>query len=273
MTSTTTGTTRFATSADGTPIAYEVTGQGPAIVLVDGALCSRAMGPSRGLAAALAEDYRVFAYDRRHRGESGPGASPYAIEREVEDLAAVIDAAGGEAHVFGSSSGGALALEAARTGVAIKRLATYEVPFIVDDTRPANDPQLPQRLEAMVAEGRRGDAIKTFMQTVGAPAPVVAMMRLMPVWRKLTGVAHTLPYDLSLVIEHEQGRPLPEGCYDAVTPETLAIAGGKSPEYLRNAQAAIAGAVPNARLAVLPGQTHMIKANVVAPVLRDFLRA
>jgi pimeloyl-ACP methyl ester carboxylesterase len=272
MSSTTTGTTRFATSADGTQIAYEVTGEGPVLVLVDGALCSRTMGPSRDLASALGGDFRVVAYDRRHRGESGAGASSYALEREMEDLAAVIDAVGGTAHVFGSSSGAALALEAARAGVPIERLAVYEAPFIVDDTHPANDPRLPLQLEGMVAEGRRGDAVKTFMRTVGAPAPVVAMMRLMPVWKKLTGVAHTLPYDLSLVIEHEQGRPLPDGYYDAVSADTLVIAGGKSPEYMRNAQAAIAEAVPNARLEVLPGQTHMIKTKVVAPVLTEFLR-
>jgi pimeloyl-ACP methyl ester carboxylesterase len=272
MSSTTTGATRFATSQDGTSIAYEVTGdEGPVLVLVDGALCSRAMGPSRGLASALGGTFRVVAYDRRARGESGQGASAYSPEREVEDLAAVIDAVGGTAHVFGASSGAALALEAARAGVRIERLAIYEAPFIVDDTHPGNDPRLPSQLETMVAEGRRGDAVRTFLRTVGAPAPVVAMMRLMPVWRKLTSVAHTLPYDLSLVIDHEQGHPLPEGYYDAVMAETLVIAGGKSPAYLRTAQAAIAESVPNARLEVLPGQTHMIKAKVVAPVLTEFL--
>ena len=272
MRSTTTGTIRT-TSADGTSIAYEVAGEGPALVLVDGALCSRAMGPSRGLASALAQDFRVFAYDRRHRGESGPGASPYDGGREVEDLAAVIDAAGGTAHVFGVSSGGALALEAARAGVPMERLAVYEAPFIVDDTHPANDPQLAAHLETLVSAGRRGEAVKAFLRVVGAPAPMVAMMRLMPVWKKLTGVAHTLPYDVSLVAEHRQGRPLREGYYDAVAPETLVIAGGKSPEHMRNAQAAIAAAVSKARLAVLPGQTHIVKAKVVGPVLADFLTA
>jgi len=273
MTSTTTAATQFATSADGTSIAYEVTGEGPALVLADGALCSRAMGPSRGLTSALAQQFRVFSYDRRHRGESGPGASPYSTEREVEDLAAVIDAAGGIAHIFGASSGAVLALEAARVGVPMDRLALYEAPFIVDDTHPGNDPQLAARLETLVSEGRRGEAVKTFLRTVGAPAPVVAMMRILPVWKKLTDVAHTLPYDVALVAEHRQGRPLPEGYYDAVTPETLVLAGAKSPEYMRNAQAAIAETVPTARLEVLPKQTHMIKAKVVAPVLVDFLTA
>jgi hypothetical protein len=157
--------------------------------------------------------------------------------------------------------------------VPMERLAVYEAPFIVDDTHPGNDPRLPSRLEALVSEGRRGEAVKTFMRTVGAPAPMVAMMRLMPVWKKLTGVAHTLPYDLSLVIEHEQGRPLPDRYYDAVTADALVMAGGKSPEYMRNAQAAIAEAVPKARLEVLPGQTHMIRPKVVAPVLKGFLDA
>lgn len=273
MTSTTTHTTQLTTSTDGTQIAYEVIGSGPALVLVDGALCYRDMGPARGLAEELCGTFTVYTYDRRGRGESGPGSSPYAVEREVEDLAAVIQAAGGEAHVFGASSGGALALEAAGSGVPIGRLAVYEVPFIVDDTHPGNDPRLPERLQALVEEGRRGEAVKTFMRTVGAPAPFIALMRLMPAWKRLTAVAHTLPYDFSLVIDHEQGRPLPPGFYDRVEAATLVMAGGKSPQYMRNSQAAIADAVPSGRLETLPGQTHMIKAKVVGPVLTHFLVA
>jgi pimeloyl-ACP methyl ester carboxylesterase len=273
MNSTTTRTTRYATSVDGTEIAYESSGSGPALVLVDGALCHRAFGPARGLAEQLADSFTVYAYDRRGRGESGAGASPYAVEREVDDLAAVIDAAGGSAHVFGASSGGALALEAGRSGLPVRRLAVYEVPFIVDGTRPANDPQLPRRMESLVEEGRRGEAVRTFLRTVGAPAAVVALMRLHPAWKRMTAVAHTLPCDLSLVVDHEQGRPLPDGYYDKVAAETLVLAGGKSPEYMRNAQGAIADAVPEGRLETLPGQTHMIKAKVIAPVLSDFLRS
>jgi pimeloyl-ACP methyl ester carboxylesterase len=271
MTETSTRTTHVTVSADGTEIAYEVTGTGPALVLVDGALNQRAMGPSRGIAKQLADRFTVHAYDRRGRGESGPGASPYAVERETEDLLAVIEAAGGSAHVFGWSSGAALALEAARQGAPVERLALYEAPFILDDTRAANDPRLPERLQAMVEAGRRGDAVRTFMRTVGAPAPVIALMRLTPVWRRLTAVAHTLPYDLSIVVGFEQGEPLPEGYYAAVRPETLVIAGGKSPVYMRNAQAAIAEAVPGARLETLAGQTHMLKPAVVAPLVKRFL--
>jgi hypothetical protein len=266
-------TSRFATSADGTRIAYEVTGSGPALVLVDGALCQRSMGPARPLAEQLAPSFTVHAYDRRGRGESGPGESAYDAEREVEDLAAVIEAAGGHAHVFAASSGAVLALEAARRGLPIDRLALYEAPLIVDDTHAPNDPDLAARLQTLVDDGDRGGAVKLFMRTVGAPAPMVAVMPLMPVWKKLTAVAHTLPYDLSMVIGHQQGRPLPEGLYDAVPQPTLVIAGGKSPAYLRNAQAALVEALPDGRLETLPGQTHMIRAKATAPVVAALLLA
>jgi pimeloyl-ACP methyl ester carboxylesterase len=271
MSTTTATSTQLVTSADGTRIGYEATGSGPALVLVDGALCHRTMGPSRGLAQALADRFTVYVYDRRGRGESGAGTTPYDLAREVEDLNAVIGAAGGHAHVAGVSSGAVLALEAARQGAPVDRLAVYEAPFIVDGTRPANDPRLPEQVGAMVADGRRGHAVRTFMRTVGVPAPFILLMRLMPTWKQLTGVAHTLPYDLSFVIEHQQGRPLPAGYYDTVAAETLVLAGGKSPEYMRNGQAAIAAAVPAARLETLPGQTHMVKPQAVAPVLGDFL--
>lgn len=270
MTSTASSTTAFATSTDGTRIAYESSGAGPALIIVDGALCYREFGPSRGLAEQLADRFTVTCYDRRGRGESGAGVAPYDVAREVEDLTAVIDAAGGHASVVGFSSGGSLALEAARQGATIDRIGVYESPFVVDGTHAANDPRLPERTQTFVDAGRRGEAVKLFMRTVDVPAPFIALMRFMPAWKKLTGVAHTLPYDLSFVVEHQQGRPLPSGYYDKVTAQTLVMAGGKSPEWMRNAQAAIAGAVPQARLETLPGQTHMVKAKAVAPVLAEF---
>ena len=175
-THTTTGT-RFATSADGTQIAYEARGTGPALVIVEGALCHRTMGVSAALTEALEDRFTVFAYDRRGRGESGAGATPWSLEREIEDLEAVIDAAGGHAHAFGASSGGALCLEAARRGVAIDRLAVYELPFIVDGTHAPNPIDLPQRIAGMVDRGQRGEPVKTFMRVVGVPAPFIGPMR------------------------------------------------------------------------------------------------
>ena len=271
--STITRQTQFVTSADGTPIAYEVSGTGPALISVDGAMCQREMGPGRGLAEALRDRFTVYVYDRRGRGASGPGSSPYAVDREVEDLHAVIEAAGGHTHLFGSSSGGMLAMEAARLGAPIDRLVVYEGPVIVDDTHPANDPRLGKRCAELVDAGRRGDAVKLFMRTVGVPAPMLAVMRLMPAWKHLVGVAHTLPNDFAIVLDHQQGRPLPDGHFAAVQPETLVLVGGKSPTYMKNGQAAIAAAIPHARLETLPGQTHLIKPKVVAPALAPFLLA
>ena len=123
----------------------------------------------------------------------------------------------------------------------------------------------------MVDRGQRGEAVKTFMRVVGVPAPFIGLMRVMPAWKKMTAVAHTLPYDLSIVIGRQQGESLPNGCYDDLAQKTLVIAGGKSPEYMRNAQAAIATAVPRGRLETLAGQTHMVKAKATAPAVADFL--
>jgi pimeloyl-ACP methyl ester carboxylesterase len=269
-----TSDTRFATSADGTEIAYDVTGPargtGPAVVVVEGAMCQRSMGTAKALTRLLSEDYAVHAYDRRGRGQSGPGASTYAVDREVEDLVAVLAAAGPDAYVVGASSGAALVLEAARAGVPMRRIALYEVPFILDGTHEPNDPGLVRRTQELVDAGRRGDAVALFLRTVGVPAFGLAMMRVLPVWKKLTGIAHTLPYDLEIVLPHQQGRPLPDGHYTGVTVPALVIAGGKSPAYMKNAQAAVVGQLPNGTLVELPGQTHMVRGKATAPVLREF---
>jgi pimeloyl-ACP methyl ester carboxylesterase len=271
MSSRTRPATRYAVSADGTRIAYEVHGAGPALVIVDGALCQRTMGPSRPLAERLAAQFSVHVYDRRGRGESEPGHAAYHPDRELEDLAAVISAAGGHAHVFGASSGAALVLLAAQAGLPMDRIAVHEAPFIVDDTHEAHDSQLGERTQALIDAGRHGEAVKLFMRTVGAPGVMVAVMRLLPIWRKLCAVAPTLPHDYAIVLDRQQGRPLPEGAYDAVSQPVLVIAGGKSPAYMRNSQAAIVAALADGRLEELPGQTHMIKAKVAAPVIAAHL--
>ena len=270
---TTTSSTRFVTSADGTRIAYDVTGPrltGTALVVVEGALCQRSMGTAQALTPLLSEHYAVHAYDRRGRGESGPGVAPYAVEREIEDLVAVLEAAGPDAVVVGASSGAALVLEAARAGVPMRKIALYEVPFIVDDTHAPHDLSLGRRTQDLLDSGRRGDAVKLFLRTVGVPAFALAVMRALPVWRKLTAVAHTLPHDYEIVLPHQQGRPLPAGHYGGVTAPTLVIAGGKSPAYMKNAQRAVLAQVPNATMVELPGQTHMVRGKATAPALREF---
>ena len=255
-------------SKDGTAIAFERIGNGPALILVDGALCHREMGPGRPLAKLLAPHFTVFAYDRRGRGQSGD-TPPYSVTREIEDLEAVLHEAGGAVYVFGVSSGAALALEAARQLRGIRKLALFEAPFIVDDSRRPISAEW-ARIRESIAAGRPSDAVTIFMKAVGAPAIFVALMRLMPVWSRLKAVAHTLPYDAAIVQDNQQGKPLPAGRWDSVTVPTLVLDGGKSPTWMRHAMRALSQVLPNAEYRTLEGQTHMVKAGAHAPVLTEF---
>jgi pimeloyl-ACP methyl ester carboxylesterase len=256
-------------STDGTAIAYETCGEGPPLILVDGALCYRKMGPSRALSEVLSEHFTVISYDRRGRGESADTA-PYSVEREVEDLGALIAAAGGSAYVCGFSSGAVLALEAAARGLPITALALYEPPFIVDDSRPPAAADYVERLKTLLASNRRGDAVRLFMRHVGMPAPLVSLMRLMPAWGKLKRVAHTLPYDGEIMGDTQLGRPLPAARWPGTKVKTLVIVGGKSPAFFHTGTTMLADLLPNAEHRVLDGQTHMVKAKVLGPALIDY---
>jgi pimeloyl-ACP methyl ester carboxylesterase len=259
-------------SADGTTIAHTRAGSGPALVLVDGAMCYRGSSPNDALAEELAAHFTVCTYDRRGRGESTDTA-PYAVEREVEDLAALAKELGGEVLLFGISSGAALALEAADRGLPVTKLAVYEPPFVVDGTRKPVPPGYAARLDEALAAGRRGEAVKMFMtEGVGLSGATVAMMRLMPFWSKLKRVAHTIPYDTALVGDRQSGRPLPAGAWRGVTAPALVLDGGKSPAWMRNGVESVAKALPTAQYRTLPGQTHIVKAAALAPVLTDFFR-
>ena len=256
-------------SADGTKIAYTRGGSGPAIVLVDGAMCYRGSSPNDLLAKELAAHFTVYTYDRRGRGESGD-TGPYTVTREVEDIAALIKEAGGEAFLFGISSGAALALEAVNQGLPVPKLAVYEPPFVVDGTRPRVPADYPARLDAALREGKRGKAVKMFMtEGVGLGNATVAAMRIMPFWAKLKRVAHTIPYDTTLMAGHQAGRPLPAAWPEVKIP-TLAIDGGRSPEWMRNGVSAVAKVLPSAEYRTLPDQTHIVKAPALAPLLTKF---
>jgi pimeloyl-ACP methyl ester carboxylesterase len=259
------------TSQDGTSIAYDQTGTGPSLVLVDGALNSRAFGLNGPLAKVLAGRFTVVTYDRRGRGDSGD-TPQYAVQREIEDLEAVIDAAGGPAYVYGISSGAGLALETACAVPAkVAKLALYEPSFVVDDTRPPVPADAIRQVTDLLASGRRGAAVKLFLrEDAQVPAMVVAVMPLMPAWGKLKAVAHTLPYDLTIMDGRQQGRPLPADRWASLTAPALVIAGGKSPAWLQNAARALAQALPGASHRILPGQTHIVKAGPLAPVLAEF---
>lgn len=258
-------------SKDGTRIAYSRVGQGAPVILVDGALCYRDSGPSGPLAELLTGDFTVYTYDRRGRGESGDTA-PYAVEREIEDLEALINEAGGEVYIYGTSSGAALALEAANCLKGIKKLVLYEAPFVVDDPTHARPANYIQTMDGLIAANRRGDAVRMFMRTVGVPAFFVAIMRFMPAWSKLQGVAHTLSYDFRVLGDTGSGKPLPTNRWTAVTLPTFVLDGGSSPEGMRHAMASLAKVLPNAKYATLEGQTHMLKPEAMAPVLVEFFQ-
>jgi pimeloyl-ACP methyl ester carboxylesterase len=268
-----TATTGATTSRDGTRIAYDRRGSGPAIVVVDGALCYRAFGPSADLAAALADRFTVFTYDRRGRGDSTDAAagSAYDVQREVDDLAAVVEAAGGSAAALTLSSGGAIALAAAQRGVALTHLVTYEVPFAVPGPGKPTPETFAGQLRAAVEAGHRGRAVSMFMSHVGTPAPARLAMRLLPLWRNLTAVAHTLPFDISAIAPHSMGAPLPPEDFAGVRVPTLIAWGSKSPAGMQDANRALAAVVPGAAHRVLDGQTHMVKPAALAPIVADFV--
>jgi pimeloyl-ACP methyl ester carboxylesterase len=259
------------TSKDGTTIAFDRPGEGPAIILVGGAFQHRAIDPSTArLAELLAPNFTVYHYDRRGRGESGDTA-PYAVEREIEDIDALIQDAGGSAFVFGMSSGAVLALHAAAAGLDITKLALYEPPLIVDDSRPRLPEDYRGRLTELLATGRRSDAVELFLtEAVGVSAETVAPMRGAPFWSAFESVAHTLPYDDAIMGDMTSGAPLPAGRWAAVTIPALAVDGGASPPWARNAVQALVDMLPNAHRRTLEGQTHQVDSEVLAPLLEEF---
>ena len=213
------------TSKDGTSIAFDQIGQGPALILVDGAMCYRASGPSGPLASLLAPHFTVYTYDRRGRGASGD-TTPYAIEREVEDIEVLINEVGGSAFVYGISSGAALALEAAKRIPAIKKLALYEPPFIINDSRPPLPKDFIKQLKDAVAAGHRGDTIDIIMtQALQIPAQSLGPMRDDPMWPEMIKVAHTLVYDGLIQRDVMMGKPLPRDRWTSVNCPTLVLNG------------------------------------------------
>ncbi|HEX6508634.1 MAG TPA: alpha/beta hydrolase [Chloroflexota bacterium] len=261
-------------SSDGTVIAFDRVGSGPPVILVHPAFSHRSFNPEMAeLARLLSTQLTVFNYDRRGRGESGDG-QPYAVEREIEDLAALIRAAGGSAFVYGMSSGAVLALEAANHGLAIEKLALYEPPFITDDTRPpVPDDFLPQ-MRDLISADRGGDAVEYFMTTgPGVPAEVVAQMRTQPVWPAFEAVAHTLVYDVAVMGDTQQGKPLAPERLDGVAVPTLVIVGSESPAWARNSTQALTNGLRDGQLRVLEGGFHAIPPATLALVLLEFFGA
>jgi pimeloyl-ACP methyl ester carboxylesterase len=228
------------------------------------------------LATELAERFTVYNYDRRGRGQSGD-TLPYAVDREIEDLQALIADAGGSAHLYGVSSGGALVLEAAAAGIAADRLAVYEVPYDLAEDGPRRQREYVERLEGLLTEGRRGEAAELFMRLAGATEEMIAGARNSPVWPGLEALAPTLAYDAACMGD---GRP-PTERLAGITRPTLVATGGASPEsfvggggdFFARAADAIAASIPQAERQTIEGQTHMVDPKVLAPVLERFFQA
>jgi pimeloyl-ACP methyl ester carboxylesterase len=258
-------------SSDGTELAFDRIGKGPPVILVGGAFSWRRWKGFVELADLLSARFTVLNYDRRGRGDSGD-TKPYALEREFGDLQAMIAVAGGSAPVWGMSSGGILALEAARAGVEIEKIAAYEPPFIVDASAGLPPDDFVPHLGTLVDRGRKSEAVKYFMARVmGMPSLIPSLMSLWPpMWSKLKATAHTLPYEAALIDRHVRGRPVDDAYWARVATPTLIVSGEKSPEKLRKGAAAIAAALPHAEHRALPGVSHNVKMRTLAPVVADF---
>ncbi|WP_214321915.1 alpha/beta fold hydrolase [Nonomuraea sediminis] len=261
-------------SKDGTTIAFDVWGDGRPLILVDGATSHRAVNPTfQEAGPLLSEEFRVYAYDRRGRGES-TDTPPYAVEREIEDLAALIDHAGGQAMVCGFSSGAVLSLDAAAAGLPISKLALFEPPFVVDDSRPPLPSDYVERLDRDVAGGRPGDAAELFLTASAAlPAEAVAGIRQSPFWPALEAVAPTIAYDGRIMGTSMSGRPLPGDRWTGIKIPTLVMYGDATEPWLTTGAQAIAALLPTASLQAVEGAQHNVaSADVLAHALRDFSR-
>src|SRR6266700_1980987 len=246
--------TSTVTSKDGTRIAYDTIGHGPPVILVAGAMCSRSFWSGPELAKLLARRFTVYNYDRRGRGESGD-TMPYAVAREIEDIEALIDEAGGSAYLYGHSSGASLVLEAAlRLGKKVKKLAMYEVPYNDDAQAQRVWKQYIKQLTEALAADRRGDAVALFMELVGTPADQIEAMRHAPVWPLFEALAPTLAYDHSAILGEDGSVPAERAA--SVSVPTLVMNGGASYAFMYETARALSKAMPHAQLRTLEDQRH-----------------
>jgi len=257
-------------SKDGTKIAYEVKGSGKPLILVDGALTYRSFGPMPGLAGLLAPHFTVYTYDRRGRGESS-NSKPYAVEREIEDIEALIREAGGGAFVYGISSGACLALEAAiKLGDQIEKLALYEPPYITEKAAQQEWKEYRKQIAELLKADCRGDAVVRFMQLVRTPTEQIEGMRQAPMWPMFEAVAPTLAYDAAVMGE-DRIAPVKRAAYIKIP--ALVMDGGANlanGPFMHQSATALAKAIPHAQQRTLEGQTHDVNLEVLAPVLVGF---
>lgn len=254
-------------SKDGTTLAYDLYGSGPALIYITGASCFRSFMPVAHDAKAFAKEFTVYNYDRRGRGDSG-NTIPWTVEREVEDIEALIDAAGGEASLYGHSSGAVLALEAAlRLGNKVRKVVLYDASYVHDETEQAQYMQLSRTIQALLDAGKNAAAMRTFLKGIGMPGLFVSLLPFFPGWRTMKALAPTLAYDIALTSDLP---PIERAA--AVAVPTHILVGQKSPASLHDVASQLTNAIPGASFTELPGQDHMVSAKSLLPELVDFLK-
>ncbi|MEM6429627.1 MAG: alpha/beta hydrolase [Deinococcota bacterium] len=254
-------------SKDGTTLSYDVYGNGPTLIYITGASCFRNFGPIKDDAKIFAKEFTVYNYDRRGRGDSGD-TQPYAVEREVEDIEALIDAAGGNANLYGHSSGAVLALEAAlHIPEKINNVVMYDPSYVHDEVEQATYAQLSQKVHQHLAEGQNRAAMQTFLRGIGMPRFFVWLLPLLPGWKTMAALAPTLAYDIELT----KDVPPVERATQVSVPVNIVV-GEKSPASIHEVAKQLVAAIPDARLEQLAGQDHMVSAKALLPVLVKFLQ-
>ncbi|MDP9325832.1 MAG: alpha/beta hydrolase [Candidatus Dormibacteraeota bacterium] len=257
-------------SKDGTTIAFDEQGDGPSLILVDGAMSTRSSGSKPELAKLLAQRFTVYSYDRRGRGDSGD-TRPYAVDREIEDLDALIDEAGGSASLYGHSSGGCLALEATvKLGDKVKKLGMYEAPYNDDPEAQKAWGAYIKNLTEVLASDRRGDAVALFMAYVGMPAAQIEAMRQAPFWGGMEAIGPTLAYDATIM---GTDGTIPTERAARVHAPTLVMNGGNGAPFMLETAKTLSKAIPGAKLSTLEGQAHDVHPEALSPVLVEFLAA
>jgi len=257
------------TSRDGTPIAFDRLGDGPPVIVVCGAMCDRAL--MRPTAEELAKHFTVFNYDRRGRGDSRD-TTPYAVEREIEDIDALVTEAGGTASVYGHSSGAGLVLHAAAHGLPIAKLVLHDPPYAPDGDEEARriSREYGENLKTMLSEARCGDAVELFMTLVGMPQEMVEGMRHTPRWAQLEAMASTLAYDSEVMGDIGRDGTIPVDQARRVTVPALVLTGGADYPWMIDVGRRLADAMPNGRHRVLEGQEHAVPPEVLVPILAEF---
>lgn len=259
---------RTVQSKDGTRIAYDVYGSGPSLIYITGATCFRQFEPVLHDADVFASQFTVYNYDRRGRGDSG-NTLPYSPEREVEDLEALIDAAGGTAFLYGHSSGAVLALEAAlQLGGKVSKIVLYDASYCSNADEQGEFRKLGDALDALLKAGKSEEAISSFLKGIGIPDEVFGFMRESPEWEKMVALAPTLAYDIRLTLD----LPPVKRAAQLTTP-TQIVTGDENPDSIHDVARQLKQAIPDAAYVRLAGQNHIPNPELVLPILVGFLKA